>query len=79
MLAAPLTVSPDGHGVPRQLHVGEVEPSVSPREPRIAELVVLDGQRLVDQARVDVVGPQRAALVQVLVRIDDGAHRAQSN
>ena len=79
LLAAALSVATDGSGVPGQLHVGQDEPTVSPGEPGIAQLVVDDGQGLIGEVRVDVVGPQRPALEEVLVRVDDGAHRDQCN
>ena len=66
-------------GVAGNLHVGHVEALSPPREPRIAELVVDDGQGLVPESRVDVLRPQRPALVQVLVRVDDDRHSPASS
>jgi len=58
----------------RSLHVGRRQPSTTPRQPRVAELVVEDAQRVVAPVGIDVVAPHRAGLVQVLVGIDDGRH-----
>ena len=79
MLATALSVATDGSRVPRTLHVGQVEPTASPGQPGIAQVVVDDGQGLIGEVRVDVVGPQRPGFEEVLVRVDDGAHRDQCN
>jgi hypothetical protein len=44
----------------------------------VAELVVLDGQRVVPPVGIDVVAPEAAALVQVLVDVDDRHDRRAS-
>jgi hypothetical protein len=74
-LAVALTVPTDRRGVPGQLHVGEVESAVSPGQARIAQPIIHDGQRLVGESWVDVVGPQRPALEEMLVGVDDEGHR----
>ena len=56
----------------RRLHLGEPEPGPAPREPRVTDLVVDDGECILPIGRVHVLGPQRAGLDQVLVGIDDG-------
>ena len=57
------------------LHVDRAELAVrSPAEPRVAELVVDDAQRVVAVTRIDVVEPRRARLVEVLVGVDHGRH-----
>ena len=61
------------------LDVGHLETLAPPREPWVAELVIDDGQGLVFEGGVDVLGPQRPALVQVLVRVDDDRHSPASS
>ena len=46
VLPAPLSIPPDGLGVARELHIGQVEASATPAEPGVSELVVDDGQGL---------------------------------
>ena len=63
---------------PRVLHLGQREAPSPPRQPRIAQVVVEDGQRLLPTGRVDMVGPERAGLEEVLIRIDDIHHLLHS-
>ena len=77
-LAGALVVAPQGGGVVRSLHVGQAQSLPSPGEPGVADLVVDDRQRLLSSRRVDVIGPERSGLVEVLVRIDDVRHRIHS-
>src|SRR5262249_36204540 len=59
----------------RMLHVDWPEPAPgTPAEPRIAELVVDDAQRVVAVTRIDVVEPRRTRLVEVLVGVDHRGH-----
>src|SRR5579884_134853 len=67
--AAP--VAAHGDRVTRKLHVGHLHPAAPPGEPGEPPIVVLDPQSLLGVGRVAVVRPQRAALVQVLVGVDD--------
>src|SRR6478752_7711402 len=71
---APLAKPPEGCGIARILDVGDVETAITPRQPRIAELVVDNGQRLVPEARIDGLRPHLPRLVQVLIGIDHGSH-----
>ena len=58
---------------PGTLHVDRAELAVAPRQPRVAELVVDDPQRVVAVRGIDVVEPRRARLVEVLVGVDHGS------
>ena len=61
---------------PRMLHVDGAELAVgTPAQPRVAEVVVDDAQRVVAPARIDVVEPRRSRLVEVLVGVDHGRPR----
>ena len=68
---APTVQLADRRGVPRDLDVGRPDPATGPGQPGMTEVVVDDGQRVVPPGRLDVVGPERAGLVEVLVDIDD--------
>jgi len=69
-----LTEATEGGRIAWILHVRHIQAAVAPRQPRVSELVVDDGQRLVPKVGIDVVSPHRPGLVQVLVGIDQGSH-----
>lgn len=78
-LAQTLAMETEHGGVAGDLDIGHVEAAPPPREPRVAELVVLDTEGLVAQGGVGVLLPQGPALVQVLVRVDDHRHSPASS
>jgi hypothetical protein len=72
-------VAAAGIDVTRLVDVRDLEALSPPRQPGVPELVVLQGQGVGAMTGVDVVRPQRAGLVQVLVGIDDRCrHRLHS-
>ena len=55
------------------LHVDGAQLSArAPAQPRVAEVVVDDAQRVVSVTGIDVVEPHRPGLVEVLVGVDHG-------
>ncbi len=73
--AGPLAHVAELGGLTRDAARGRGRAGVPPRQPRVAELVVDDGEGVMTLRRIDVLGPQRAGLEEVLIRIDDGHHR----
>ena len=63
LVATALAIAAEHGGVAGDLDVGHVEVLAPPREPRIAQLVVDDGEGLVGEGGIDVIRPQRPALV----------------
>ena len=75
-MTAPLAIPTQGGGVTGNLYVGQAKTLVMPGEPGIAELVVDDGEGFVPLRGVDVIGPEGAALVEMLVGVDHRGHLA---
>jgi hypothetical protein len=71
-----MPMAADPRGVTGQLYVGDLEAAVPPRQPGVSEVIVLETERLVTPFGIDVVGPHRAALEEVLIAVDDRGHGA---
>jgi hypothetical protein len=57
--------------ITRKVDIGEFETLLPPRKPGVPGLVVHERQGVRALAGIDVIGPQRAGLVEMMVRIHD--------
>ena len=61
----------DLSGVAGHLNSGIPQEAIAPAQRRVSRRIIFHANRLVAHARIDVVGPERARLEEMLIRVDD--------